>query len=68
MVVTICTGAVLDLLILFDWICDERVVHCNASALTSAVLIWILFAVVVCVSSVKLIIVQLQPLNLDKKH
>ena len=63
MVVMICTGAVL-----LDWLCDERIVNCNAFALTSAVLIWILFAILVCVFSVKLIIVQLVPLNLDRKH
>lgn len=50
------TDAVLDLLILFDCICDERIVNCKTFALTS-LLIWISFAILVCVFSVKLIIV-----------
>ena len=61
-------GAVVDLLILFDWICDDRIVNCNLFALTSAVLIWILLAILVIVLVVNLIIVQLLPLNPDKKH
>lgn len=60
------TGSVLDLLVLFDWICDGRIVNCNTLVLTSAVLIRILFGVLVCVFSVELIIVQLVLLNVDK--
>lgn len=68
MVVMFYMGAMLDLQILFDWICDGRIVNCSALTVTLNVLIWIQFAILVCVFTEKLIIVQLVPLNLDKKQ